>query len=658
MRLFIAEKPEVARAIVAGLGGGKRRKGYYDCGEDQVTWCYGHMLKLLEPEDYDPRYCKWTMDDLPIVHFPWRRKPIDDPERHAQLKTIQGLLAAASSVVHAGDPDEEGQLLVDEVLAYAGNQLPVLRLLVNDYNTKIVRRQLAALRDNREFAGLSAAAEARCVGDRLYSLNMTRGYTLAARSRGHQGIVSVGRVQTPILGLVVRRCRENSAHRPVAYYVVEGLFSFGGTQFSARYCSAQGEPVDSEGRLSSSDHAMHITDEVRGEAAKILDVVRHGKRTAPPLPYNLLKLQIDASRQFDLKPEEVTAITQVLREKYGLVTYNRSECEYLSEEQHNDAPSVLAAIAQTTPWFRAAVTRADPSLRSRAFDSKKVSAHHAIIPTSATVDVAVLTRDEQRIYALIARAYIAQFWPDHCTEVTEVRVAVSDRRFAASAIATTMVGWKTLFGNEGAYATGASNADDAGDDLRTVWEGQVGICDSVTCERMHTLPPALYTMTSLLSDLTSIAKYIRDSQLRRLLVEKDGNNSEYGGFGTPASRDAIINALFDRDYLTKRGQSIIATPEGEALYDALPTAATHPDMTAVWHVQQKAIMAGTYNVETFVRELVGYIADEIATLKQNGLNIHVGASGGQLGLRRPQRGRRQRRRGFGRKTNVRHADKR
>lgn len=621
MRLFIAEKPELARAIVAGLGGGNRCDGYFDCGADKVTWCYGHMLKLLEPEDYEPSHGSWTMEALPIVHFPWSRKPADDPERQTQLKIILALLSKASSVVHAGDPDEEGQLLVDEVLAYANNRLPVRRLLVTDNSVNVVRRQLAALRDNAEFSGLSAAAEARYVGDRLYGLNMTRGYTLAANARGYQGVISVGRVQTPILGLVVRRCRENLAHQPVPFFLVDGLFEFGGTRFSARYNIVAGDPLDSEGRLCSPDHVIRIKDEVSGAKAKIVSMVKRRDRTPPPLPYNLLKLQIDASHQFGMKPAVVTSITQVLREKHQLITYNRSECEYLCDEQHAEAPSVLAAIAETTSWFRATVQKADPSMRGRAFNSKRVTAHTAIIPTCSKIDMSLLSNDERCIYGLIARAYVAQFWPHHCAEITEITVDVAGFRFVVRATATKVAGWKTLFDRGFDQAREGSEIEADRDDLSSLFEGQDGRCVSGTVERMYTRPPALYTITSLLSDMTSITKYLRDPRLRELVVDGTDDDPFVGGFGTPATRDAIIKALFDRGYLMERGRTIVATPEGTALYDALPSAAKYPDMTAVWQIQQKAIMAGTYSAETFIRKLVEYIADEIDRLKRDGLQI-------------------------------------
>lgn len=627
MRLFIAEKPDLAKAIVEGLGGGSRKDGYYDCGNDYVTWCYGHMLQLLDPEDYDEKYGKWSMEDLPIVHIPWKKKPGTD--KKAQLKIITALLKDADSVVHAGDPDEEGQLLVDEILEYTNCRLPVKRLLINDNNTKVVRKALDNLRDNIEFAGMSSAAEARSVGDQLYGYNLTRAYTLAARKAGYQGVLSVGRVQTPVLGMVVRRCRAYQSHQKAYYYNVTGEFEANGIAFPARYKIIEGDPVDEKGRLIDEAHAQNIANAVKGKPIKILSVETKQKEQHPPLPYNLLKLQTDASRKFGFKPDKVKNITQSLREKHKLITYNRSDCEYLSEEQHSDAKGVLSAISETAETFAAVIQRADSSIKSRAFNSSKVSAHHAIIPTEATAKWSTLSDEEQKIYMLIARAYIAQFWPNRQYDQTEIILEVEGHRFCIRAEITTSIGWLLLFKNDAGnedLEKSEENENDLNIDVRNLKNNDSGTCIDARALKMETKPQPLYTMATLLTDLTRVAKYIHDDRLRKLLQEKDKDKEgEHGGIGTPATRDSIITTLFDRDYLVEQGKNIISTPASEEFYDALPDQAKFPDMTALWHEQQKVIQKGERDTESFVRELMEYVTLEVDNVKQNGIGIKIDA---------------------------------
>ncbi len=624
MRLFIAEKPDLAKAIVEGLGGGSRKDGYYDCGGDYVAWCYGHMLQLLDPEDYDVRYKTWCMDDLPISHIPWRKKPGGDDGSQKQLKVILGLLKKAASVVNAGDPDEEGQLLVDEILEYARCSLPVQRVLINNNTTAAVKKALAAMRPNADFAGLSAAADARSVGDQLYGYNLTRAYTLAARSKGYQGLMSVGRVQTPILGLVVRRTRAFNAHTKAYYYNVTGQFDVQGVTFPGRYQVAENDPVDEKGRLVDERHAKGVAEAASGKPARIVSAGTKAKEQHPPLPYNLLKLQTDAARKYGFKPDQTKDITQTLREKHKLITYNRSDCEYLNDELQPEAPAVLAAIGKTAPVLAAAAQRGDPAVKSRAFNSAKVSAHHGIIPTETMADLANLSDGEQRIYLLIARAYIAQFWPKHLYDQTDVVVEAGGHRFTVRANITTQPGWRVLYKND------AGNDDLDGDegavaiDVRSLRQDQAGLCTDAVAEKQETKPQPLYTMATLLSDLTRVAKYIRDERLRKLLLDKDkGKEGEHGGIGTPATRDSIIATLFDRSYLVEQGKSIVPTKTAEEFYDALPDQAKFPDMTALWHEQQKAIQAGERDTLSFVTELMGYVAGEVARVKEQGLVIQV-----------------------------------
>ena len=624
MRLFIAEKPELARAIVEGLGGGTRKDGFFDCGDDIVTWCYGHMLALLDPEDYDERFKKWSFDLLPVANIPWRKKPSGNRDTKKQLKTIADLLQQAKSVVHAGDPDEEGQLLVDEILEYTKCTLPVKRLLINDNNPAVVRKSLASMRDNKEFAGMSAAAEARTVGDQLYGINMTRAYTVKGGEMGLQQVLYVGRVQTPILGLVVRRTRAFHDHKSTFYHNVIGQFAFDGVTFPARYQIVDTDLVDDKGRLSDEAHAKAIAESVKGKPARI-EMADTKKRTqAPPLPYNLLKLQADASKKFGFKPDQVKDITQSLRENHRLITYNRSDSQYLSDEQHGDAPAVLAAISQTMPDFEGAVKQADPGIKSRAFNSSKVTAHHGIIPTATVGKLDALNENEKKLYGLIAQAYIVQFLPSREYDQTTVHVSVDTQTFVVRSNITTNPGWQRIYQKDDIEDD--ADEDDVSVDIRALQKAQDGQCTDCRSEKMETRPQPLYTMASLLTDLTRVAKYIKDDRLRKLLIAKDKDKEgESGGIGTPATRDSIIANLFERNFLQEKGKNIVPTKTGEEFYDVLPDQAKYPDMTALWHDQQNSIKDGTMDTTSFVKQLMDYISGEVKRVKETGLAIKVDA---------------------------------
>ncbi len=440
--LYIAEKPELARAIVEGLGGGSKKKGYFDCGNDLVTWCHGHMLRLVEPEEYDASYKQWDMSKLPFCFFPWKKAPI--LKNKEQLSIILGLLKKADIVVNAGDPDPEGQLLIDEILEYAKFKGTVKRVLINDNTTSLVKKALANLRDNAEFAGLSAAAKARQISDKAYGYNMTRLYTLAARREGYSDMLSVGRVQTPILGLVVRRDREHAEHKKSFYYTIEATIDAAGKQFTATYKPMPGESVDEKRRLNNADAATKLAESLIGMSAAVKTLETTRGETPPPLPYNLLKLQSDAYRQFGLLPDQVKEITQILREKHRLITYNRSDCQYLSDEQHADGLAVAAAIESNMPGLDLYAAMIDPGIKSRAFNSSKVSAHHAIIPTQSKVDSAALSENERRIYELIAKAYLIQFMPPHSWEKTVIEIEADGRLFSASSRVTIDKGWRSI----------------------------------------------------------------------------------------------------------------------------------------------------------------------------------------------------------------------
>ncbi|MDR1613550.1 MAG: DNA topoisomerase III [Planctomycetota bacterium] len=617
--LFIAEKPELARAIVDGLGGGNRKRGYYECGKDTVTWCHGHMLRLIEPEEYDPAYKQWDIGRLPFCFFPWKKAPI--PKAKEQLAIILGLVKKADIVVNAGDPDPEGQLLVDEILDYAGFKGPVKRVLINDNTTSLVRKALANLRDNSEFAGLSAVAQARQIGDKAYGYNMTRLYTLVARREGYPDMLSVGRVQTPILGLVVRRDREHAGHEKSFYYSIEATFEAGGEKFTAAYKPGPADAVDDKGRLIDAEACRGIAKALGGKSGTVKTLDTVGGETPPPLPYNLLKLQSDASRSLGLLPDAVKEVTQELRDKYRLITYNRSDCQYLSEEQHADGAAVIAAVKANMPGLDLYAVMTNPSIKSRAFDSAKVGAHHGIIPTQSRVDFAGLSENERKVYELIARAYLVQFMPAHSWEKTTVEIEVDGRVFTASSRTTLDKGWRSV------HDAGENNEERDGDPF-PVSSGDAVAVFSAECRQKETKPKALYTMATLLEDLTRVSQYVKNESLRKALVEKDRDKAgEHGGIGTPATRDEIIKTLFERGFIETRkkgsGITVVSTKIGQAFYDMLPDSAKFPDLTAVWHEQQMEIERGDLDVDSFVNDVVFKLSAEVKRLSETGLGLKI-----------------------------------
>src|SRR4051812_2588838 len=344
MRLFIAEKPSLARAIADVLPGPQqKRAGFIECGRgDIVTWCAGHILELAEPEAYRPEYKTWSIEHLPISPEHWKLS-VSAPDL---FKNIKALLPKAREVVHAGDPDREGQLLVDEVLDHLSYRGPVSRILVSDLNPAAVRKALEHLQPNSKFRGLYDSARARQRADWLYGLNLTRLYTVLGRAGGHDGVLSVGRVQTPLLGLIVRRDLEIEGFTSKAYLVLTADIASSGGPFAATWVAGDGAAaaLDEEKRLVSRAHADGVVAKCAGQRGRVTRCSREKKTEAPPLPYSLAELQIDAGKRLGLSPKATLDACQALYETYRLTTYPRSDCSYLPEGHFAQARVVLEAV--------------------------------------------------------------------------------------------------------------------------------------------------------------------------------------------------------------------------------------------------------------------------------------------------------------------------
>lgn len=608
MRLFIAEKPSLARAIADILPGPRRREeGHIVCGKaDVVTWCVGHLLEQAQPDNYDPRYARWSLDDLPIVPEKWRLLPRASVAK--QLKVIKKLLGQASEIIHAGDPDREGQLLVDEVLNHlqlsAEKRQHVKRCLINDLNPQAVKRAVDRLRHNREFIPLCVSALARARADWLYGINMTRAYTLLGRHAGYDGVLSVGRVQTPVLGLVVRRDEEIEHFVPKDYFEVKAhIITADAVRFTAFWqpSAACDTYLDEDGRLLYRQLAEHVVTRITGQLARVTDYHDKRENDSAPLPFSLSALQIEAARRFGLSAQVVLDICQRLYETHKLITYPRSDCRYLPDEHFAGRYAVLTAIAtHQTVLVPPADFSADR--KNRCWNDKKVDAHHAIIPTARNSKV-TLTENESRIYGLIARQYLMQFCPDAVFRRCVIELDIAGGRFIAKSRFLAEAGWRALLGSK------ERDEENDGTPLPVVAPDDELLCERGETVEKQTQPPRPFTDATLLSAMTGIARFVQDKNLKNILRATDG-------LGTEATRAGIIELLFKRTFLYKKGRAIHASEAGRALVHALPEMATRPDMTAQWESALTRISEKQCAYQDFMQPLVGTLYTLISEARQ------------------------------------------
>ena len=595
-RVFIAEKPSLGRAIAQVMPKPHRNgDGYIEVGNgDVVTWCIGHLLEQVPPDAYDDRYKRWSLQDLPIIPSKWRLAPRASARR--QLAVIKSLLAKEPALVHAGDPDREGQLLVDEVIDYLGypraKRASIERLLINDLNPAAVRRSLDTMRPNRDYAPLSVSALARSRADWLYGMNMSRAYTLLGQRAGYDGVLSVGRVQTPVLGLVVRRDEEIENFVSKPFYEVDALIPHEGKDIRARWKASEAcEPFqDEEGRVLHRPLAENVVARIAGQPARVVESEHKDSRQAPPLPYSLSALQIDAAKRYGMTAAGVLSACQSLYEKHKAITYPRSDSRYLPEEHFAAASQVIETISKAAPSLAQAAAQSNPKLRSKAWNDKKVSAHHAIIPTPGGADAGRFSDSEGKVYELIARQYLMQFYPAAVYAVGKLVFEIAGGTFIAKGRLLREPGWRRLLGGKQA------KDDDATPVVPPLPKGSELVCREGQILDKKTEPPRPFNEATLLLAMTGIARFVSDKALRKILKETDG-------LGTEATRSSILEGLFRRGLLVRKAKNIHAGAAGRGLVHALPESAAYPDMTAHWERQLGDIANKTATYAPFMEAL-------------------------------------------------------
>ncbi len=606
-RLFIAEKPSLGKAIAAQIPGSPRgSRTHIQIGNDVVTWAFGHLYELAEPDEYLPNTPvgtngrkKWRLEDLPVIPTDWRKLPKDSAKD--QLTAIKTLLKDADEVVNAGDPDREGQLLIDEILEALRWKGPTRRIWLAALDPASVKKALADLKDNKAYAPLRDAAEARSRADWLVGMNLTRAYTLKSTT---QGVVSVGRVQTPTLALVVRRDAEIENFKPVAFHVPIASFRHANGNYEGTWKSPDGAPgLDTEGRLIDAARADTIIAAVRGKPGTVKSAESTDGQEGPPLPFSLSKLQAAASAKFGLSAQETLAAAQALYETHKLTSYPRTDCQFLPESQRADAREVLAAVASVNPAMRDLIKSADLSLQSGAWNDKKITAHHGIIPTAHKgVQMVSLTDTEQKVYDLIVRAYLVQFYPPHLFTKTTVITEVGGHAWEAKGRVVRAVGWRAVM---------QPDSDKSGESEPTLPAMRSGDSVTVTDARVDhrtTKPPARYTDGTLIAAMSSVHKLVTDPKIKAKLKETSG-------LGTEATRANILETLVKREFIERKGKTVVSTPRGRALVAALPPVLTDPGVTGLWEDALGEVATGIRTLAEFEERQRTFVVKRIEEAK-------------------------------------------
>ena len=603
MIVCIAEKPSVARDIAKILGATEARSGYIEGNGYAVTWTYGHLCTLKEPEDYQTSWQGWRLASLPMIPERFGIKLIHEEHIERQFAIIQGLVSQAERVINCGDAGQEGELIQRWVLQLAGCTCPVERLWISSLTDQSIREGFANLRPSKELDTLYYAGLARAIGDWLLGINGTRLYTLTDRYGSRQrGVRSVGRVQTPTLALVVDRQAEIESFVPVTTYEMQTTYR--GTLFKADTTQ------EVEVTFAERQQVEELIERIAKEPLVVQTVEQKKSTEYPPRLFDLTSLQVEANKKFGYTAEQTLRLIQSLYEK-KVTTYPRVDTTFLPEDQYPKVGKTLQGIARHAAlggFIAPLLSSGKPLKKSKkVFDNKKITDHHAIIPTGQLSSG--LTPDEEQIYLLVALRYIAAFYPDAKVSTTTVRATVEEYPLRASGKTILVEGWREVLkpdsGKEGDDTTEGDKEKEQ--TLPTFKEGESGPHEPTIRESTST-PPRYYTEATLLRAMETAGKGVEDEELRDAL--------KMNGIGRPSTRAAIIETLFKRGYIVREGKSLRATPAGiqliESIQDPLLKSA---ELTGRWELKLRQIESREYDPGQFLNELKAQVSTLVTEVR-------------------------------------------
>ncbi len=584
VRVCIAEKPSVAKEIAQIIGANSRREGYFEGNGYQVTWTFGHLCTLKEPHDYTNRWKQWNMASLPMLPEKFGIKVIEDNGVKKQFATIEKLVQQAEYVINCGDAGQEGELIQRWVLAKAGYTKPMKRLWISSLTEEAIKEGFEKLREGSDFEKLYAAGSARAIGDWLLGMNATRLYTL--KYGQNKQVLSIGRVQTPTLSLIVKRQLEIDNFKPEPYWELKTKYRE--TIFSA-----------TSGKYLIKEEAEKQLEQIIGHEFTIVSYEKKAGSESAPRLFDLTSLQVECNRKFGFSAEDTLRLIQSLYEK-KLTTYPRVDTTYLSEDLFKKVPDILGKLTPykdlTAPLLAAKIKKSP-----KIFDDKKITDHHAIIPTGI-ISIS-LNADEKRVYDMVARRFISVFYPDCKIANTTVLGETNGVEFKATGKQILEPGWRVVYKDD----AGKASADE---NLLPVFEkGEHGPHEPDLAEKM-TQPPKPYTEATLLRAMETSGKNVEDEELRQLMKEN--------GIGRPSTRANIIETLFRRRYIVRNKKNIIATPTGIELIGTIENELLKSaELTGLWERKLRQIEAGAYDVADFMKELKEMVIEIVDQVKRS-----------------------------------------
>ena len=611
MKVCVTEKPSVARDIARLLGANDRHDGYFEGSGYQVTWTFGHLCELKEPNDYTDQWKWWSLSQLPMIPPRFGIKLKDDEGIKKQFNVIKSLIASAEEVINCGDAGQEGELIQRWVYQKAGCDKPVKRLWISSLTDESIRKGFDQLKDAKDFDNLYYAGLSRAIGDWVLGMNATRLYTLKySRSRD---VLSVGRVQTPTLAMIVARYREIENFVPEDYWELKTKYR--GVTFNS-----------TRGRFKTEGEASAIVENIKQLPLEVTSVETKKGREAPPRLFDLTSLQVECNKKFGMSADEALKTIQSLYEK-KVTTYPRVDTTFLSDDIYPQVPGILQAMVPYANLTAPLLALNKLPKTKKVFDNSKVTDHHAIIPTNVNPATVAMTPDEKRVYHLIAMRFIAAFYPDCEFNTTTVLAQVGEYGFKATGKEILKPGWRDLFnkpGDKNVDDDSKEKADDEDNGVMPHFEkGESGPHEPAVLKRT-TQPPKPYTEGTLLRAMETAGKTVDDEELRDAMKEN--------GIGRPSTRAAIIETLFKRRYIRKDRKSIMPTLAGIQLIDTIhEPLLKSASLTGLWEKKLREIERGEYSATQFIDDLKKMIAEIVLNVLRDNNNGSIAVEQGKPG---------------------------